>query len=68
MEWEVNVYDESLPPEIGQLYDLQRPVSPQCVLCIRHLQIIQEELKGMMAFTREVLEHLARVLKILEEE
>jgi|GEM_PF-762452 hypothetical protein len=67
--WLISVYDEALPVEIRQLYELQVNGSqPRCFLSIREAQIIRVSLEDTNRLLRQLLEHQTNILKLLSGE
>lgn len=58
--WQVYVYDEAVPPEIGQLYELQiKGIQPQCFLSIRVGRMLMAALENTNILLRQVLKELS---------
>ena len=62
--WLIHVYDDSLPREIAQLYELQiKEAQPQCFLSIREARMLKASLDGIFLLLQELLKELAERTK-----
>ncbi len=58
--WLIHVYDDSLPPEIAQLYEHQmKGAQPQCFLSIREARMLKASLDGVSPLLQKLLKELA---------